>query len=273
MEYQTHLIRPTMRLQGKVAIVTGAAGGIGAAAARHFAREGAKVMLVDVNVERGRNTAEALRADGFQARFMPCDVTSSEQIETVVSATQDVFGTPDVLLNNAGIYRAIDFLEMTGAEFDQVIKCNLNSVFLFTQAVARRLVAGKRPGSIVNISSINCRLTSGLATAYTASKGGVSSFTAAVALALVDHAIRVNAIAPGTIDTDLAAAIRNQPEVLATTLSRTPMRRLGEPEEIAAVACFLASDDASYMTGQTIFVDGGRTALGIVMPPRDIAPQ
>ena len=112
------------------------------------------------------------------------------------------------------------------------------------------------------------RLTSGLATAYTASKGGVSSFTASVALALVDEGIRVNAIAPGTIDTDLAAAIGRNPEVLAATLSRTPMRRLGEPEEIAAVACFLASDDASYMTGQTIFVDGGRTALGIVMPPR-----
>jgi NAD(P)-dependent dehydrogenase (short-subunit alcohol dehydrogenase family) len=257
-----------MKLEGRVAIVTGAAGGIGAAAARRFAQEGAKVMLVDLAAERGEAVAAALRADGFAAQFVRCDVTSRPQIEEVVAQTEARLGTPDLLLNNAAIYRNIEFLAMTEAEFDQVIACNLKSVVLFTQTVARRLVAANKPGAVVNTTSINCRLTSGLATAYTASKGGVTSFTAAVALALVDHGIRVNAIAPGTIATDLASSVRDNPAVLATTLTRTPMRRLGEPEEIASVACFLASDDASYMTGQTVFVDGGRTALGIVMPPR-----
>jgi len=257
-----------MKLQGRVAIITGAAGGIGQAAARRFAQEGAQVVLVDRDAPRGEALAAELRAQGASACFFACDVTSSEQIAQVLAQAEVRFGTPDVLFNNAAIYRSIDFLTMSEAQFDEVIRCNLNSVFLFSQAFARGLVAKGLPGAIVNTTSINCRLTSGMATAYTASKGGVSSFTAAVSLALVDHGIRVNAIAPGTIATDLASSVRDDPAMLAVTQTRTPMRRLGEPEEIAAVACFLASDDASYMTGQTIFVDGGRTALGIVMPPR-----
>jgi len=225
-------------------------------------------VLVDLHTERGQANAAALRAQGHEAHFVRADVSSQAQIAGVLDETEARFGTADVLFNNAAIYRSIDFLAMTEAQFDEVIKCNLNSVFLFSQAFARRLVARRMPGAIVNTTSINCRLTSGMATAYTASKGGVSSFTAATALALVDHGIRVNAIAPGTIATELAVSISDNPELLAATHSRTPMRRLGEPEEIASVACFLASADASYMTGQTIFVDGGRTALGIVMPPR-----
>jgi NAD(P)-dependent dehydrogenase (short-subunit alcohol dehydrogenase family) len=257
-----------MKLAGKIAIITGAARGIGRAAARRFAREGAKVVLVDLDASLGQEAAKSLQAEGFESHFMECDAASADQIGRVMSETQSRFGTPSVLVNNAAIYRSIDFLKMTEPEFDAVIKCNLNSVFLFTQAVARQLVAEGMPGSIVNVSSINARMTSGTATAYSASKGGVSAFTSAVALALAEHGIRVNAIAPGTIATELAASIRDQPEVLATTLSRIPIGRLGEPDEIASVACFLASDDASYMTGQTIFVDGGRTALSIVMEQR-----
>jgi NAD(P)-dependent dehydrogenase (short-subunit alcohol dehydrogenase family) len=257
-----------MKLEGKVAIFTGAAGGIGQAAARRFAQEGARVVLVDRNAPRGEAVAAELSAQNLPALFVTCDVTSSTQIEQVMVQAQARFGTPDILFNNAAVYRSIDFLSMTEAQFDEVIRCNLNSVFLFSQAFARGLVSRRMPGAIVNTTSINCRLTSGMATAYTVSKGGVSSFTAALSLALVNHGIRVNAIAPGTIATDFASSVRDDPAVLAVTQTRTPMRRLGEPEEIAAVACFLASDDASYMTGQTIFVDGGRTALGIVMPPR-----
>jgi NAD(P)-dependent dehydrogenase (short-subunit alcohol dehydrogenase family) len=261
-----------MKLQDRTAIVTGAAGGIGSAAARRFAQEGARVVLVDLNAEAGERVADELRARGDQAFFMRCDVADAAQIDAVIAQAEGRFGGVDVLFNNAAIYRSIDFLQMTEAQFDEVIRCNLKSVVLFSQAVARRLVARRRPGAIVNTTSINCRLTSGMATAYTASKGGVSSFTAAAALALVDHGIRVNAIAPGTIATDLASSIRDDAGAMANAMLRTPMRRLGEPQEIAAVACFLASDDASYMTGQTIFVDGGRTALGIVMPPRANAP-
>jgi NAD(P)-dependent dehydrogenase (short-subunit alcohol dehydrogenase family) len=257
-----------MRLNGKVAIVTGAARGIGYAAARRFALEGAKVMLVDVNATVGEKSAAALAAEGLAVHFVACDVSRADRIEAVMAETQRRFGTPNILFNNAGIYRSYDFLAMTEAEFDEVIRCNLNSVFLFSQAVARRLVAEKMPGAIVNTSSINSRMSSGGATAYSASKGGVSAFTAAAALALADHNIRINAIAPGTIATELVTPISQQPDVLAATLSRIPLGRLGDPEEIAAVACFLASDDASYMTGQTIFVDGGRNALSITVPPK-----
>ena len=257
-----------MKLQGKVAIITGAAGGIGQAAARRFAQEGARLVLVDREAQRGEALAAELAAQGASAFFTACDVTDAAQVARVMAQAEERFGTPDVLFNNAAIYRSIDFLEMTEAQFDEVIRCNLNSVFLFSQAFARGLVARGKPGAIVSTTSINCRLTSGMATAYTASKGAVTSLTAAMSLALVDHGIRVNAIAPGTIATDLAATIRDDPALLAVTQTRTPMRWLGEPEEIASVACFLASEDASYMTGQTIFVDGGRTALGIVMPPR-----
>lgn len=257
-----------MKLSGKVAIVTGAARGIGFAAARRFAQEGAKVALADLLAERGEQSAAELRAEGHDAIFVQCDVTKADQIENVIVQTEVRFGAPNVLFNNAAIYRNIDFLKMTEAEFNQIIQTNLNSVFLFTQAVARRLVAAKMTGAIVNTSSINSKMGSGLASAYATSKGGVSAFTAAVSLALAEHGIRVNAIAPGTIDTEFAASVTRDPAILATTLSRSPLGRLGQPEEIASVAAFLASDDASYMTGQTIFVDGGRTALGIVMPPK-----
>lgn len=257
-----------MRLQNKVAIITGAARGIGLSAARRFAQEGARVMLVDVRDEVGRQAAADLRGEGLDVHFRTCDVTSSAQIAETLADTEARFGVPTILVNNAAIHRSIPFLEMTEEQFDEVIGCNLNSVFLFSQAFARRLVAAGLPGSIVNVSSINARMSSAVATAYAASKGGVSAFTASVSLALADHGIRVNAIAPGTIATELSTVVKGHPDALTNTLSRIPMRRVGEPDEIAAAALFLASDDASYMTGQTIFVDGGRTALSIVMPAR-----
>ncbi|MGX8014231.1 SDR family NAD(P)-dependent oxidoreductase (plasmid) [Mesorhizobium sp. ORM8.1] len=255
-----------MRHQGKIAIVTGAAAGMGFAISRRLARDGAQVMLADRDAERGRASAAKLAEEGLPARFTECDVGDSAQIEAAIAETEKNFGTADILVNNAAIYGAKDFMSVTEEDFDQVIRVNLKSVFVATQAVSRRLIAAKKPGAIVNISSVNCKITAGIATAYTASKGGVSAFTAAAALALADEGIRINAIGPGTIATDMATAIRDNPEALANALARTPLRRLGQPEEIASVASFLASDDASYMTGQTIFVDGGRTALGIVMP-------
>jgi glucose 1-dehydrogenase len=259
-----------MRLGGKVAIVTGSAraGGIGFAGARRFAQEGAKVVLADMIADLGEQSAARLRAEGHEAIFEQCDVTKADQIERVIAQTEAKFGTPNVLFNNAAIYRNIEFLSMTEAEFNQVIQTNLNSVFLFSQAVARRLVAAKMTGAIVNTSSINSKMGSGMATAYSASKGAVSAFTAATSLALAEYGIRINAIAPGTIATEFAISVTKDPAAMANTVSRSPLGRLGEPEEIASVAAFLASDDASYMTGQTIFVDGGRTALSIVMPPK-----
>ncbi len=226
------------------------------------------MVLSDLNAERGSETTAALRSGGFDVHFILCDVSNGCQVAAMLAEAEERFAAPDILVNNAGIYRTGEFLTLTEADFDEMIRINLKSVFITTQAVARRLVAQRKSGAVVNISSINYQMTSGQATAYTASKGGVSALTAATALALADEGIRVNAIAPGTIATDMTAKMRDDPVVLANALARTPLRRLGQPEEIAAVACFLASDDANYMTGQTLFVDGGRTALGIVMPPR-----
>jgi glucose 1-dehydrogenase len=257
-----------VRLEGKVAIVTGAAQGIGFASAERFAQEGAKVVLVDILSGLGESASERLNQNGYQTHFRKCDVTQADQIEKVISETEDRFGSPSILMNNAAIYRAIDFLKMTEDQFNEVIRINLNSVFLFTQAVSRRLVEKGMHGSIVNVSSVNARMSSGLATAYSASKGGISAFTAAACLALAEHGIRINAIAPGTINTELASGIARQPDIFEDTLRRIPIGRLGDPSEIAALACFLASDDASYLTGQTIFADGGRNALSIVMPRR-----
>lgn len=256
------------RLEGRVAIVTGAAGGIGSATAERLAREGAKVVLADIQEDAGQSAAAALRDKGCAAEFVRCDIGSEADIAATITRAEELFGTPDVLMNNAGIFRAIDFLEMTPDQFDEVIRVNLRSVYLFSQGVARRLVARAMPGAIVNVASVNARMSSPLATAYSASKGGVSGFTAAVSLALAPHGIRVNAIGPGTIETGMSASIHGDPEAHEQTLSRIPLGRLGRPAEIAALAAFLASEDASYLTGQTIFADGGRNALSIIMPKR-----
>ena len=243
-------------LNGKVTLITGGAQGIGEACARRFAREGAFVVIADVDLGRGTALAHALGID-----FVACDVGNKAQVDRFIATAVAKYGRVDVLVNNAGIFKAADFLDVTEEDFDAVIRVNLKGAFLVAQAAARVMAkAGK--GSIINMSSVNAVLAIPSIASYNISKGGINQLTRAMALALVDQGIRVNAVAPGTIATELAEkAVLTSVDAKTRIMSRTPMKRLGTPAEVADVVAFLASDAASYITGEIITVDGGRMAL------------
>ena len=241
---------------GRVVIITGAAQGIGAACARRFHREEAQVVLLDIDDAHG----EALAVE-LGGTYLHCDVGEKQQVESAVAKTLAKHGRIDILVNNAGIFKAADFLEVTEADFDAVLRINLKGSFLMGQAVAREMAKAGR-GSIVNMSSVNAVLAIPNIASYNVSKGGVNQLTRVMALALAPHNIRVNAVAPGTIATELAArAVLTSEEAKARILSRTPLKRLGEPSEVADVVAWLASDAASYVTGEIVVVDGGRMTL------------
>lgn len=253
-----------MNLSGKVAIVTGAARGIGLAVARRFLVDGARVMMVDVDEKTGEKARASLDELG-EVAFFHADVGEALDVHNTVAATMDAFDAIDVLVNNAGIVHAAKFLDLAEEDFDRVMRVNLKGAFLCTQAVARHMVARVEadgpPGSIVMMSSINALVAIGNQVPYSVSKGGLRQLTNVAAQALAPHGIRVNAIGPGSIATEMLAKVNADPAARRRMLSRTPMGRLGEPEEIAAVAAFLASDESSYVTGQTIYADGGRLGL------------
>ena len=254
-----------MKLKNRIAIITGAARGIGLACAKRFVAEGAKVIIADVLDEIGK--AEAKR---LGAAYMHCDVSKSSDVNATVVATIKQHGAVDFLLNNAAINISGDFLDMSEADFDKVIGINLKGSFLMLQACAREMVkqvvAGKPAGSIINMSSVNDTLAIPAIVSYCVAKGGVSQLTRATSIYLAPHGIRVNAIGPGSIMTDMLKGVVNDKAAMARVMSRTPMGRVGEPSEIASIAVFLASDDASYVTGQTIYADGGRMPLNYTMP-------
>jgi NAD(P)-dependent dehydrogenase (short-subunit alcohol dehydrogenase family) len=248
-------------LRGRVCIVTGGSQGIGEACVRRFAREGAIPVIADVAAERG----QAL-ADELGGLFVPCDVGEKAQVDALVQATLKAHGRIDVLVNNAGIFKAADFLDVTEADFDAVLRVNLKGSFLAGQAVARVMAAAGR-GSIVNMSSVNGVLAIPTIASYNVSKGGINQLTRVMALALADKGVRVNAVAPGTIATELASrAVLTSDEARQRIMSRTPMKRLGEPSEIADAVAWLASDAASYVTGEIVVVDGGRMTLNYTVP-------
>jgi len=252
-----------VRLKDKVAVVTGAAQGIGLAIAERFAREGAKVALGDINAEKGKAAAAKL---GAGAVFHQADVGYRDQAEGLIARAVAAFGRLDILVNNAGITHNADFLDLAEEDYDRVLRTNLKSVFLCGQAAARRMVA-QGGGTIINMASVNALLAIPNQVPYGASKGAINQLTRVMAVGLAPHRIRVNAIGPGTIMTDLArdSVLKNE-RATRMVMSRTPIGRFGEPDEVASVALFLASDDASYITGQTIYPDGGRLALNYTVP-------
>ncbi len=229
------------------------------------------MVLADVDDTRGNALATELGA-----LYVHCDVGDKRQVDAAVAATVQAYGRIDVLVNNAGIFRAADFLDVTEEDFDAVLRVNLQGAFLMGQAVARVMATASSGsgsedrtsrGSIVNLSSVNGVLAIPTIASYNVSKGGINQLTRVMALSLADKGIRVNAVAPGTIATELAAkAVLTSDEAKAKIMSRTPMRRLGEPREIADVVAWLASDAASYVTGEIVVVDGGRMTLNYTVP-------
>lgn len=262
-----------MSLENKTAIVTGAARGIGLACARRLAGDGVRVVLADVEEEIGTAASEELAAQGHEVRFMPCDVTERLDIRNLVTETVAAYGGIDILVNNAAIVAGAEFLDLAEEDFDRVLAVNLKGSFLVGQAVARQMVeqiaAGGAPGAIINMSSVNAVFVIPNQLPYSVSKGGVNQLTKAMALSLAPHGIRVNAIGPGSIMTDMLSTVVDDEEARRTILSRTPLGRIGEPEEIASIAAFLASDDSSYISGQTIYADGGRLPLNYTVPVED----
>lgn len=259
--------RVDFHFDGRTAIVTGAARGIGAACAERLVRDGAAVALWDIDTDALADVAQRLTARGGDVSVQRCDVADKRQVDAALAATLDVFGRIDGLINNAGIFRAAPFLEIDEADWDAVIATNLKGAFLVGQAVARAMVASGVPGAIVNMSSVNGTTAIAEIASYNVSKGGVNQLTRAMALALAGNRIRVNAVAPGTIATDLARrAVLGSEAAGRRIISRTPLGRLGDPLEVADVCAFLLSDAASYMTGEIVYVDGGRMALNYTMP-------
>ena len=252
-----------MKLKNRIAIITGAARGIGLACAERFVAEGAHVVIVDVLDDIGM--AEAKR---LGATYMHCDVSKSSDVTAVVAAVVKQHGTVDILLNNAAINISGDFLEISEADYDKVLDINLKGSFLLLQACAREMVK-QAAGSIINMSSVNDTLAIPSIVSYCMAKGGISQLTRATSISLAPHGIRVNAIGPGSIMTDMLKSVVNDKAAMARVMSRTPMGRIGEPSEIASIAVFLASDESSYVTGQTIYADGGRMPLNYTMPVKE----
>jgi NAD(P)-dependent dehydrogenase (short-subunit alcohol dehydrogenase family) len=252
-----------MMIDGKVAIVTGGGQGIGKAIVERYVAAGAKVVLADIQVEKGSAVAAGC---GDNCIFVECDVSNKKMVDRLVDRAVDHFGTLDIAVCNAGISHQSEFLDLEEHEFDRVLGVNLKGPFLLGQAAARHM-ARKGSGVIINMSSINAIVASPHIVPYVVSKGGLNQLTRVMAIGLARYGIRVNAIGPGSIDTEqLASIIGNDEEAHSKILARTPIGRLGQPEEIAEIAVFLASASASYITGQTIYADGGRLPLAYTVP-------
>ena len=248
-----------MRLEGKVALISGGSRGQGAAEARLFAKEGAAVVIADVLEDEGKQLEAEINETGGRALFARLDVTSETDWQRCIAETVERFGKLDVLVNNAGIYSQTMIEDTTVEEWERIMSVNTTGVFLGTKhAIPEMRKAGG--GSIVNISSIAGIIGSPRGGAYTTSKGGVRLFTKTTALQHAQDGIRANSIHPGPVDTEMIAHNIGTPEGLAASLSRVPLGRVGTVDDVAYGALFLASDEASYMTGSELVIDGGVVA-------------
>ncbi|MGQ3215203.1 MAG: SDR family NAD(P)-dependent oxidoreductase [Shinella sp.] len=257
-----------MRMKGKRVVVTGGARSIGRACAERFAEEGASVAILDVLVERGEAAAKEIAGKHrVDCHFYECDVGTKAAVDHAIDRVIADFGGIDVLFSNAGITRRADFLDLSEEDWDDVIRINLKSTFLVGQKVARHMADRGEGGAIVNMSSSSVRMTMPTIAPYAASKGGISALTTAMSLSLAPHGIRVNAVGPGTIYTELNKDnLLKDVEKRKEILSRIPLMRFGEGRDVANVVLFLASDDANYITGETLYIDGGRSGLNYTLP-------
>ena len=264
----------------RVAIITGGANGIGAACARRFADEGVRVVIADVDEKAGQALAADLGAAKERALYVNCNVADKLSVANLMAETLSAFGQVDVLINNAGILATGDILDLEIADFDRVMGVNLRGSFLVARAVAKQITAqieeddtraddARRRYAIINMSSINAVVSIATQLAYSASKGAINQMTKAMALSLAPYGVRVNAIGPGSVNTEILKAVADDRAAMNKILSRTPLARIADPDEIAAIAWFLASKEASYTTGTCIYADGGRLALNYVMQRED----
>lgn len=254
-----------MKLKDKVAIITGTTKGIGVALAKEYAKAGAKVVGTGRSVDLGEAVAQGIRNAGGESIFVRCDVSNKADVDNVIAETLKAYGTVDIVVNNAGVNHAADFFEITEEDWDWVMGVDLKGAFLMGQAGARVMVEQGKPGYIVNISSIMAKMALANQVAYCAAKGGVNQLTTAMGLALIDRGIRVNCVAPGPVLTELMQKVVHNKEKSEELMRRLPIGYIAASEEIASVCIFLSCDEASYMVGQTIYVDGGR---GIQAFPR-----
>jgi len=248
-----------MQLKDKVAIVTGARRGMGRTHVLALAKEGAKVVVSDISLEGCEKVVDEVKNLGGQAIAVKCDVTKKQEIEKMVKETLDKFGKIDILVNNAGIAEFKAFLEMTEEEWDKTLDINLKGYFLCAQACAKEM-AKQKSGAIVNIASVAMgQVGIGFPNIahYCASKGGIVGMTEALAVELAPYNIRVNAVAPGLIETSMIDTVKEDPKGMEAMLARVPMHRVGKPEEVSELVLFLASDKSSYMTGSVVVIDGG----------------
>ena len=248
------------RFLGKNVIITGCARGIGLAAAKRLVAEGASVLMAD------RDEQIAGAANALAQPHIVIDLLAPGAVDELFRFSDQVFGELDVLVNNAGMTASNDFLELSAEQFDRIMSLNARVPLLASQAAARRMIKQGRGGVIVNVTSVSGTLGLPDQVPYCMSKGALRQLTTSTAVALAEFGIRVVAVGPGTVETDLVRQVMND-ELRATVLSRTPLGRLADPAEIAAAIAFLASDDASYVTGQTLYVEGGRLSLNMVRRP------
>jgi len=263
-------------LQERVAIITGGANGIGKACARRLSADGLKVVIADRDEAAGQELADELGADRERALFVDCNVSDRLSVANLLAETRSAFDRLDVLVNNAGVVAKGTILDLSEDDFDRVMAVNLRGGFLVARAAARQMVEqvdadseraedARRRYAIINMSSINAVVAIPDQLAYCATKGAINQMTKSMALALAPHGIRVNAIGPGSVNTDVLKAVMDNQGAMKKIMSRTPLGRIADPDEIASIASFLASGDASYITGECIYADGGRLALNYVV--------
>lgn len=249
-----------MKLKDKVAVIAGGTKGIGLGIALEFAREGAKVVIGGRDEETGKKGVEAIRSAGGEGVFVKCDVARQDDLDNIVQQAVDSFGRLDIYVANAGVNDPdkTHFLEITPDQYDWIMDINLKGMFFGGQKAAQQMIRQGGGGTIINMSSVMAHLALDAQVIYTTSKGGIAQLTKVQAVALAPYDIKVNAMAPGPVETELMRRVGSDKQLMDTILSRTPQGRIGTTKECGRLAVFLASEDSDFIFGQSIYIDGGR---------------